>query len=577
MEFSFDFFVAPVEEPSGMGKIVGIVLAIGWGLTVVCLLVYYLPKKKQHLLETALDNQNISDRKLFKDMWARHRQTIQTSPNLNIQNLTSTSSPQPTTKTTTTFMKKIKSSLGMNKNYQSFKDDQTQYSIESSTGKEEKQTTQDANVSSFSEGVEFYSSKNTNPNFHPFNFLPNEIMTEIFLYLDAFELGMVAQVSKRFHTVASASLLWRELCFRYWTEDMETTTTKSKPSSSSSSTPQITNSTNPTDLTLDPNLPTINNTTTNSTTTTNSSTAKPSSNVEPPREFFVAKFSRFRQEKKLAKRYRFLTFFRSTLIAYVLCFSICAQLYVLGLKLDKTIDWNWFIIAIPSWLMLTLFTYIVSIFTWNFYRSKATRNALRRVFGWINAPFIWMACSFMILCVAQAVVLVYKFQNDLQTKSWNWWAVLSPGIALGVLSLAIPSWVFFRPFRWSGFWFVLFISLCVLSFLLGIGRLQGNLTSDWCVILLPYWISDIFALICAISFCIELRTWSRGCGVSIACGLYLGCAITFRTLVCVNWGDYCSASSQYQYSGVFVPIHLMIALFGIPTTIFFRKISQKLA
>lgn len=49
----------------------------------------------------------------------------------------------------------------------------------------------------------------------PFSVLPREVSLKVLSYLDAFSLGMAAQVSKDWRSLADDDILWRGMCVQH--------------------------------------------------------------------------------------------------------------------------------------------------------------------------------------------------------------------------------------------------------------------------------------------------------------------------------------------------------------------------
>lgn len=80
----------------------------------------------------------------------------------------------------------------------------------------------------------------------------------------------------------------------------------------------------------------------------------------------------------------------------------------------------------------------------------------------------------------------------------------------------------------------------------------------------------MFALVAAVSLCIEMRNTRIGWSVTLLYTGYMASIITFRSLLCVNLGTSCSDPIGYSWNLIFISAQVLILLFGFPVIMFLR-------
>jgi len=290
--------------------------------------------------------------------------------------------------------------------------------------------------------------------------------------------------------------------------------------------------------------------------------------------YYIQRLKSFRKSKEEAKIYRILTLFRTTAPYYFILFLISSMTYLLGLKLDAYISWPWYFVFGPVWIFdfILVMLLLCLLYFW-IDRSQELRSAIQRTFPLALNPIAsGIIVSIVISVLLFTALLSSKLDNILIVGSWSWWVIHSPFIYLCVLATAAPITLLIkRGWVWSCFWAIFLVVSFDLTILLSIAKLENQISGDWCLIFLPWWISDVFALVCAVSLCMELHSSRLGWCVTILYSSYMSSIITFRSLLCVNLGTVCSDPVAYSYNLIFIALHVFIFIFGLPVIIFMRR------
>jgi len=135
--------------------------------------------------------------------------------------------------------------------------------------------------------------------------------------------------------------------------------------------------------------------------------------------------------------------------------------------------------------------------------------------------------------------------------------------------------MFFRKgWKWSLFWGLNFALSYAMTICLCVARIEGQVIEDWCLLFLPWWISDVFALVLVISMCMELHSAHSGWILTLIYAGYVSCSITFRSLLCVNLGSVCGDPITYSYNLILINVHIFVIFFGVPLILLVRHRLQ---
>jgi len=354
-----------------------------------------------------------------------------------------------------------------------------------------------------------------------FDMLPDELVLHMFNFLPGWDFGRVSQVCKRFHRLANDNLLWKELCEQHW-RSLD----------------------NPDDL----------------------------------KNFYITKYNNFHRHKQEAKHLRLLAFVQTTFPYYLFLALLDAAVFLTGLKLDGYINWSYFVVFGPLWAVDAVLL-AVTIFVMGCWISQSPilESALKKTFPSVTSRYSSLGIvTFLLACVLCPVLLAMKLEGVPYVSSLNWWIILLPLLYISAVLTVFPlTLIQQRGWVWSLFWCVALLLSYDSTLLLVIAKLEGSIGGDFCLVFLPWWISDVFALVCAVSCCIELRSARLGWCITIIYAGYMISVITFRSLLCVNLGVVCGDPVAYSYTLIFITLHIFLFLFGIPSVIFIRQRFQK--
>jgi len=255
-------------------------------------------------------------------------------------------------------------------------------------------------------------------------------------------------------------------------------------------------------------------------------------------------------------------------------FLLSSLVYLVGLKLDNFINWHWYYVFTPVWIFDVMLLVILGciIYFWVDHSEELT-TAMQKSFPLVTTATSSLIMSSIIICVLVFTGLLSAKLDSVQiVQNWSWWAIYSPLFYLCILVTVLPFvMIAKRGWVWSGFWGIFLVVSYDLTILLIIAKLEQNISGDWCLIFLPWWISDVFALVCAVSLCMELHTLRLGWCITVIYAGYMASIITFRSLLCVNLGSVCGDPIGYSYNLIFISFHIFILSFGMPIILFIRR------
>lgn len=355
-------------------------------------------------------------------------------------------------------------------------------------------------------------------NVNRFDQIPDELVMKIFDYLRGHEMARVGLACSRFYQLASDHIWWKELCNQHWEE-------------------------------------------------ANTS----------PKELYKDKFTLFRQKKQEAEIFKRLVLFRTTVPFYIVLFLISMLVFLSGLKLDGYLTWSWRKLFFPLWI-IDLFMLSLSFFLLSYWgtKNKIYKRAFCRVFPTMSHP---LATPFIVIAsicmVVFTVLIVLKLDEVSPFAYLNWWCICAPLLVLNFLVMTPPIYMIVtRGWKWSYFWGIFFGGSYLFTLCLIIARTSGHIHGDWCLLFLPWWISDVFALVLCISMCMELHSTQTGWILTLLYSGYLSCSITFRSLLCVNLGSVCGDPVTYSYNLIFIIVHIFVIFFGVPFILLLRHRIQ---
>jgi len=298
----------------------------------------------------------------------------------------------------------------------------------------------------------------------------------------------------------------------------------------------------------------------------------------PPKSFYIDRFTSYVQHKQEAKIFKILMLFKTTSPYYFILFLCSFITYLMGLKLDAYINWPWYLVFIPVWLLDILLLTVVGTLLYFWISSHNTpelKVGFQRVFPMLSsAPtklvLVTVLCSF----VTFSVLVSCKLDNLIFS---SWWIIFLPFFVICLIVTLNPVWTIRKGWNWASFWSILLAVSYDIALLVIVAKLENQVQGDWCLLFLPWWISDIFALVRAVSLCIELHTTKINWIVTMTYGGYMSCSMTFRSLLCVNLGAVCGDPTAYSYNLIFTSLQTFILLFGVPLILFFRYRVQKIS
>jgi len=354
----------------------------------------------------------------------------------------------------------------------------------------------------------------------PFDKVPDEIIIKIFSYMEGFEISRLSQVSHRFYALANDSAYWKELCLQYWQD------------------------------------------------------AEHEAQNTPMKTYYITRYRSFRMMTQEANIYRVLALLRTTILHYVFIFLLSAAVYLIGLKLDGYVNVPWVVVLVPFWIVsagLAVVAACVIAFWCN--RAPELRAALSRTFPvvlsrWANILILSMIfCAFLF-----PVLLTARLDAFRHTEKLSWWIVTTPLLYICIVVTVSPIKSLIKNgWSWSSFWIMFLVLSYDITICLSIAKLEKILDGDWCLLFLPWWISDVFALVCAVSLCMELRSARLGWCVTVIYTGYMASIITFRSLMCVNLGTVCGDPVAYSYNLIFISLQVFLFIFGLPLILFLRN------
>ena len=350
----------------------------------------------------------------------------------------------------------------------------------------------------------------------PFEILPDELVSKIFSYIDGIEMGRISQVSQRFYALANDQYYWKQLCLQYWQESVDKNT---------------------------------------------------------PKMYYINRFTSYKLQAEEARIFRVFAILRSTIPYYFLLFFISGQVYVLGLKLDKYIDVSWFVVFSPLWLLSASYLLIGSliIFGWFHLSQVEFRGAISRTFPFLLSKIkSAIILSLLLFAIIFFVLLSFKL-DKMYLNEASWWLVCAPLLYICLILTLSPIYSLIKNgWSWSAFWLIFLTSAYDLTLVLILLKLESVLSGDWCLLFLPWWISDVFALVSAVSLCMELKSSRLGWSLTIIYSAYMASIITFRSLLCVNLGSTCSDPVGYSWNLILITLQIFIFIFGVPVVVFIR-------
>jgi len=349
-----------------------------------------------------------------------------------------------------------------------------------------------------------------------FDKLPDELVVKIFVYLRGNELARSGVVCRRFCRLVDDHVIWKTLCTQ-WEETSEKT----------------------------------------------------------PRNFYIDRYQLYLKQKQETQIYRYLLYFRSTYSVYFVLFLFSWFAAFIGFKVDRFLNWSWFYIFIPLWIIEAIFLFGCSALIFSrLKRFPYFQKAFRRAFPLFTANKIAYLISTILLSFdCFTIFLALKLDEII---NWGWWVVSIPLIIFLVVTSAVPIILMIRKGRiWSIFWsFFLCLSIDITCTMV-ISKLAQSIKVDWCLLFLPWWISDIFALVCAICMCMEHHSKRAGWLVTAVFCLYLTSSVSFRSLMCVNLSNSCGDPISHPLTLILLSFHVFLVAVGFPLSQFVKKRFNK--
>eukprot|EP01116_Phalansterium_solitarium_P010323 TRINITY_DN2498_c0_g1_i1.p1 TRINITY_DN2498_c0_g1~~TRINITY_DN2498_c0_g1_i1.p1 ORF type:complete len:987 (+),score=306.46 TRINITY_DN2498_c0_g1_i1:100-3060(+) len=368
-----------------------------------------------------------------------------------------------------------------------------------------------------------------------FDMLPDELVLRIFLNLEGYEVARLAQVCRRFNGLAKDRLVWKGVVAKHWQLDGIA----------------------PDDSYLEGGLAT-------------------DDGQLDYLQFYIERYKSYGVTSKELRVYKTLKLFNTTLPFYAVLVVLAAQVYAIGLKLDNYISLQWHVVFTPLWVfdvIVVLFSVLLVYFIVSF-KSLPFDRAVRRLFPFVATQhgclFLFIVC---LLWLPSGLFLAQKLDEVGRVAQWPWWAVFAPFFCILTLVAFLPSTllIVWRRWIWSVFW-LSFVGLSYLTaVVMAVAKLEfGVPVNDWCVVFLPWWVSDVFALITTICVCRELASPKLGWGVALLYMGYEAAVITLRSLLCVNLEGTCGDPVNYSYTLIFLALQFLLACVGFPAVFLLR-------
>jgi hypothetical protein len=263
----------------------------------------------------------------------------------------------------------------------------------------------------------------------------------------------------------------------------------------------------------------------------------------------------------------------STAPYYGIVLVMAVQIFLAGLKFDRVASFasaSWALTLIPSMLVGSLgFLFcLLALAVRLRYRigtaamsglSPSMRVTVRLVSHPAQLFFGFLASTAFLL----SPILISIRADSVAPISW--WVALAPVMVFLACCCVVPGRLICSrrvSFIWLAVGGPLFL---LITLILVAAKLEGAIEAEWCILFVPWWVSEVFFLCAAVGLCLFANKAVVGWVLSICCVVYVTCMIVIRTLLCANLGsrDGCTTDGQpvsFPIGVVFVPLYLVLLL-----------------
>ncbi|PRP85864.1 hypothetical protein PROFUN_06138 [Planoprotostelium fungivorum] len=404
-----------------------------------------------------------------------------------------------------------------------------------------------------------------------FDLLSDELILHIFQNLSGLEMGRVARVCSRFYTLSDDHVLWRQLYaanFQKETEETQPHTVQIHVEEEDTTVP-------PPSAAVSPVISPIMSMSSYPTIHTQGGVSAGDLSEFSFKSTYIDRLQSFRSRWRQIKFHRTLAFFRTTMLLRVPLFLFSIFFWLLGSKIDNYLSIPWSVVFTPIWLIdAFLVIIIITIITYHrTSKDSPLRSAIYNTFPVVDGRFgsLWMS-TFSLLFVLFSLLLWSRLAGKWTGPNW---LVVVPVLIATVTANAyhfVDTIKQLKSFSNVG-WILLL--LCINVSLVQLTLWLSSVTSiSFCSVIIPWWISDVSALIVMITSVIRFNGQSRSAGCVVCLfTTYLLSMIFLRIFLCLSLGsaDQCQSPRTYSWNLIFITVQIFILLFCYPVVFLLRK------
>eukprot|EP01117_Protostelium_nocturnum_P019126 TRINITY_DN81_c0_g3_i1.p1 TRINITY_DN81_c0_g3~~TRINITY_DN81_c0_g3_i1.p1 ORF type:complete len:1109 (+),score=279.52 TRINITY_DN81_c0_g3_i1:87-3413(+) len=306
--------------------------------------------------------------------------------------------------------------------------------------------------------------------------------------------------------------------------------------------------------------------------------AKRAAELAKFKKLYIEKLNSYRKTWAEAKFQRIIKTFNTTFFLHMCLLLMSIWVWLVGIKLDRYTDLSWGAVFFPLWIIdaFLIITCIVIVAFWTQSKDAPLRNVLRRFFPSISSKRFCARTVIVCLCIVALTLLLW----DRTIHRLNLWIVFSPLILIMALSIAeLIKSVIRRASTFANVCWLIFSVLALCTALVVIAWAQQRIPAAFCLMLVPWWASDMIALMLMIVYIVRLGALGRVAGFLVYLfTIYLLTMVFLRIFLCLSFGDgdQCNNPRNFSWNLVFITLHVLLILFAFPLVHFMRgKFSRR--
>eukprot|EP01122_Echinamoeba_exundans_P014757 TRINITY_DN6743_c0_g1_i1.p1 TRINITY_DN6743_c0_g1~~TRINITY_DN6743_c0_g1_i1.p1 ORF type:complete len:1327 (-),score=168.94 TRINITY_DN6743_c0_g1_i1:211-4191(-) len=359
-----------------------------------------------------------------------------------------------------------------------------------------------------------------------FDSLPDEVVIRMMTFLKGSDLAALVASCRRMNSLGNDNVVWKSVVADYWEETPEFAALQQAAAASFSY-----------------------------------------------KAFFIHGAAAFRRSKREGKMRAAVNVVHSTVPYYGIVFVFAIQIFLAGLKFDRVASFasaSWALTLLPTMFLgcLSLSLCLLALAVRLRYRigtaamsglSPSMRVTVRLVSRPAQLFFGFLVSTAFLLTPA-----LISIRAD-AVAPISWWVALAPLMVFLACCCIVPGRLICSR-RVSFIWLALGGPLFLLiKLILVAAKLEGAIEAEWCILFVPWWVSEVFFLCAAVGLCLFANKAVVGWVLSICSVVYITCMIVIRTLLCANLGsrDGCTTDGQpvsFPIGVIFVPLYLVLLL-----------------